>query len=67
MVEQILTAPWFWTFLAAIGWNLLFGVTGALFDETFQTTNMAGRVQFPHSIVWVWCHRAGQASLQGRR
>jgi hypothetical protein len=35
MLEQILAAPWFWTFLAAIRWNLLFGVTGALFDEAF--------------------------------
>jgi hypothetical protein len=66
MLEQILTTPWFWTFLAAIGWNLLFDVTSTLFDETFQTTSMARRVQLPYSIVWAGCHRAGQASLQGQ-
>ncbi len=64
MLEQILTAPWFWTFLAATGWNLLFGVTGALFDEAFQTTSITGPVQLHHSIEWTWRHRAGQVSLQ---
>ena len=47
--------------------NRLFGVACALFDKACQTTSMAGRVKFPHSIVWVWCHEAGQASLQGWR
>jgi protein-S-isoprenylcysteine O-methyltransferase Ste14 len=28
MLEHILTDPWFWAFLAAIGWGLAFGVVG---------------------------------------
>lgn len=28
MLDQILTDPWFWAFLAAVGWGLAFGVVG---------------------------------------
>jgi hypothetical protein len=76
MLEHILTDPWFWAFLAAIGWSIAFGVTGARFNlpktvtlsgETFQATGVVGRVQLRHSTVWAWCHRAGRASLQSQR
>ena len=76
MLKHILTDPWFWAFLASIGWSLAFGVTGALFDlpktatlsgETFQAIDVAGRAQLRHSTLWAWCHRAGRASLQSRR